>query len=282
MNTNNIKSPVEAASKGIVPHALILAGENSLRLMNTAKAFAKACICPSGSCGKCTACLKIKESVHPDVIIVSGNKKNGTLGVDDIRSIRSDVFIKPNEAKFKIYILKESDKMTVQAQNAILKILEEPPGYAVFILLCSHVSAMLDTVRSRCRIYIDSESNPGKKSKAYEIALSIACATVSSGEWNLYRAIAPALRDRKILKDVTVCLRSVFAQAFILKNSGRTCTDTPEEIKTVADQMNNPGFIEITESLDNIDEMLDRNVNINLLSSFICIKLRNSHLNRSR
>ena len=94
---------------------------------------------------------KIKKNTCSDIIWINQKDNKNSIGVDEIRSINNDVIMKPVECKSKIYILKNAQKMTEQAQNALLKIIEEPPPYVYFILLCDNSEKLLDTVKSRAR-----------------------------------------------------------------------------------------------------------------------------------
>ena len=101
-------------------------------------------------CGECHSCKQALGNNQPDIIYISHEKPN-TIGVEDIRvQINGDIAIKPYSSPRKIYIINEGEKMTPQAQNALLKTLEEPPEYAVILILTTNVEAMLPTVLSRC------------------------------------------------------------------------------------------------------------------------------------
>lgn len=136
-----------------VGHAYLFQGDpgSGKRLM--ANTFAMALQCEAGGakgCGQCHSCKQAVSRNHPDIIYVTHEKPN-SIGVDDIRGqLVSDVMIKPYNGKYKVYIVSEAEKMTVQAQNALLKTLEEPPAYAVILLLTTNASVLLDTIRSRC------------------------------------------------------------------------------------------------------------------------------------
>ena len=101
------------------------------------------------ACGQCMACLRTASGSNPDLIIPAREKEN-SIGVGDIRKMRADVQVKPYSSSRKIYILEDAEKMTPAAQNALLKTLEEPPSYAVIILLADGTSAFLPTIMSRC------------------------------------------------------------------------------------------------------------------------------------
>ena len=99
-------------------------------------------------CGTCPACRKVIEGNCPDIRII-GRDGKATIGVDAVRFLRGDVLTPPNELDAKIYIIEDADAMTVQAQNALLLTLEEPPSYVLFLLLCDGTEALLETIRSR-------------------------------------------------------------------------------------------------------------------------------------
>lgn len=136
-----------------ISHAYIINGERSSGKEFIAKIFAMALQCESGEiepCNECHSCKQALSGNHPDIIKVT-HEKPATVGVEDIRNgVNNDVVIKPYSSKWKIYIINEAEKMTVQAQNALLKTLEEPPTYAVILLLTSNPEALLPTIQSRC------------------------------------------------------------------------------------------------------------------------------------
>ena len=101
-------------------------------------------------CMKCTHCDKASRHIHPDIIYIDRLDSKLIISVDQIREIKQDVYIVPNEAEQKAYVVKNADSMNINAQNALLQILEEPPAHAVFILSTSNPAALLPTVRSRC------------------------------------------------------------------------------------------------------------------------------------
>ena len=100
-------------------------------------------------CGKCLSCIQAQSGNQPDIITVTHAKPN-SISVDEIRRMRADLQIKPYAGPHKIYIIPDAEKLTIPAQNALLKTLEEPPEYAVLILLTTSTDAMLETIRSRC------------------------------------------------------------------------------------------------------------------------------------
>ena len=156
LGQNHIKEYlVKAVETGLISHAYIIEGNKGTGKFELAKEFAKALQCesPVGGCycGNCPSCKKVDSGNHPDIKYVEREK--ATLGVNIIRDeINGDVEILPYSSKHKIYIIKECETMTVEAQNALLKTIEEPPEYAVFMLLTSNINTFLPTIISRCTI----------------------------------------------------------------------------------------------------------------------------------
>ena len=142
-----------AIEMGKVSHAYILNGPDKSGKMMIAEAFARALLCekqdPDG-CGECRSCRQSDDRNNPDIIYVKHDKPN-TISVDDIRTqLNNDIVIKPYSNQYKIYIVDEAEKMNQQAQNALLKTIEEPPAYAVIMLLTTNADSFLQTIRSRC------------------------------------------------------------------------------------------------------------------------------------
>lgn len=137
-----------------ISHAYIINGERSSGKEFIAKIFAMALQCENRQgiepCHECHSCKQALSGNHPDIVFITHEKPN-TISVDDIRSqINGDIAIKPYSGPKKIYIMNEGEKMTVQAQNALLKTLEEPPEYAVILILTTNVNSLLPTILSRC------------------------------------------------------------------------------------------------------------------------------------
>ena len=142
-----------------ISHAYIIHGEKYAGKEFIAKIFAMALQCEerakgnfeSVPCQKCHACKQALSDNQPDIIKLTHEKTPNSISVDDIREqISGNVVIKPYSSPYKVYIVPEAEKMTQQAQNALLKTLEEPPEYAVIMLLTSNINALLPTILSRC------------------------------------------------------------------------------------------------------------------------------------
>ena len=142
-----------AIALDMVSHAYILNGPEYSGKMMLAEAFAMALQCEGEGerpCLECRSCRQARDHNQPDIIYVSHEKPN-TIGVDDIRTqINNDIVIKPYSSRYKVYIVDEAEKMNQQAQNALLKTIEEPPAYAVILLLTTNADSFLQTILSRC------------------------------------------------------------------------------------------------------------------------------------
>ncbi|WP_312372625.1 DNA polymerase III subunit delta' [Lachnoclostridium sp.] len=135
-----------------VSHAYIFQGEDGIGKNFVANIFAAALLCNEhgiNPCTKCKSCLQAVSANQPDIRKITHEK--ASIGVDDIRlQLNNDIAIKPYVGPYKIYIIDEAEKMTEQAQNALLKTIEEPPGYAIILLLTNNSNSFLPTILSRC------------------------------------------------------------------------------------------------------------------------------------
>lgn len=136
-----------------VSHAYIFSGEEGSGKRMLAEAFAKTLQCREKGtepCGKCLSCMQAESGNQPDMIWVS-HKKPNSVGVEDIREqVVGDIQIKPYSSPYKIYIIDDAEKMTIPAQNTLLKTIEEPPAYGIILLLTTNADAFLPTILSRC------------------------------------------------------------------------------------------------------------------------------------
>ena len=136
-------------AKGRISHFYLISGPQGSGKHTLAKLLAAAILCQDthAPCGKCNVCRKVMENNHPDVITVD-DPEHKAVSVKLVRQAREDMYILPNESDYKIYVFPQ--ELGIEGQNALLKILEEPPKYGVFILLSTNAEQLLPTVRSRC------------------------------------------------------------------------------------------------------------------------------------
>jgi len=146
------------AAAGKTAHAYIIEGEEGSGRHLTARLVSAATVCENRRsashplpCGICSSCRKILSNISADVTVI-GTGGRATIGVDAIRKMREDLYVTPNDSEKKFYIIEQAEKMTVQAQNALLLSLEEPPGYVIFFLITTHSAGLLETIRSRAPV----------------------------------------------------------------------------------------------------------------------------------
>ena len=157
-----LKGQLEAqtARRGL-SHAYILSGPAGVGKRTLSRVLAAAFVCRGGGdkpCLSCPDCRKAMGGIHPDISVIGDDGKD--INVAQIRSLRADAYIRPNEAGRKVYILENAQTMNASAQNAMLKLLEEGPPYAAFLLLTDNAAALLATVRSRCEVLSLSPVSP--------------------------------------------------------------------------------------------------------------------------
>ncbi|MCA0386840.1 MAG: hypothetical protein LCH34_14915 [Firmicutes bacterium] len=159
----------DALEKGHMSHSYLISGSEDLVM---AKTIASKILCRQEhtGCGSCSSCLKLASNNHPDLMVIEPD--GASIKNAQVEEFQSFIFIRPFESQHKVVIIKEAHLMTERAQNRILKVLEEPPEYAIFIFLTCHMESMLETVLSRCQV-ISSEAKC-----AFETSLEVLEKTV--------------------------------------------------------------------------------------------------------
>lgn len=168
----HIKSAIQMKK---VSHAYIIQGDYDSGKKMLASVFAKTLQCEqkgSSPCNKCVSCMQSDSGNHPDIIYV-GHEKSSSIGIDDVRTqINGSIQVKPYSSEYKIYIVDEAEKMTVEAQNALLKTIEEPPSYGILMLLTTNLGKLLPTILSRC-VVLQIKPVKDEKIKKHLLSLGI-------------------------------------------------------------------------------------------------------------
>ena len=139
---------------GRLAHAYLFDGAYGLGKKTMAGAFAQAILCEDAGhspCGACPSCRAFAAHTHPDAVTLRPAEGKKSIPIEEVRLLIQDAYIKPFLGNKKVYTIQDAHLMTVQAQNALLKLREEPPAYAVFLLLCENSSAIIPTILSRVR-----------------------------------------------------------------------------------------------------------------------------------
>ncbi len=139
-------------SEGRIPHAILIEGDYGTGKHTLAKYIAAAIVCKgeNAPCKVCNECHLAEINSHPDITVIKAEDGKKNISVAQIRTLRNDAFIKPHEAEKRIFIIDNADTLNEQAQNALLKVLEEPPKTVMFILIAENKASLLDTIISRC------------------------------------------------------------------------------------------------------------------------------------
>ena len=217
---------IAGLAKGRISHFYLISGPAGSGKRTLARLLAAAILCKNSDrpCGSCAPCRKVFSGSHPDFITVDDPEKK-TVPVDLIRQARADMYVRPNEADKKIYLFPRAQDMGVPGQNALLKVLEEPPAYGVFILLTDNPEKILTTVRSRCT----------------ELSLSALPQNV----------LAQELQRRFPEADTQLCAAAVqrsggfLGQAIAFVNQGQTCTPQTEQFITSFAKRDVMGLVQV-------------------------------------
>lgn len=297
-------------------HAYIFAGESGLRRHLSAELMAQSLVCKNpkqAPCSACEECMRAKAKTHPDIIYVTAPKDKKTIGVDQMRELSDDCYIKPFSTGHKVYIL-EGDLMTEQAQNAFLKTLEEPPQYAVFIIISSDISKLLDTVLSRCTVvtfsslssskirehikktYPDekridfltgfAEGNPGKIEKIihdenFELlrftSLEHLSMLLSERLYSAYK-VADFLESNKDACSEIFNLWLLFLRDILLISEGMenriVNMDLKDKLKTLCSRCNAERIVLAMEKITHSSQMLARFVNLRAISLNLAFSIK--------
>ena len=253
---------------GSLPHALLVEGgaEASFAF---AREIAQGAMCTGGGeepCGVCRDCVKNLKQIHPDVLVYGGEGGARSFHIDIVRTLRQEAYVRPGEASCKAMILRGVQNMSVQAQNALLKIIEEPPRGAVFILTCENRAALLETILSRVAV-LSLEAVAAEEpypAEAVQLLLNLSVGI----ELDALAALCAFERDREGLARMLRELRGVTVGILLKK------PDLPEAAKRLQSRTTSLQMSEILAIIDETAEGLAGNVGGLLLCTALCAKIR--------
>ena len=302
-----------AMDNNSLPHAMIIEGAPGTGKKTLAKIIAGYFVCSSEDgkpCNSCRDCIKAESGVHPDIIVIDGNN-SAERNIESVRNIRSSAYIKPNEARNKVYLLFDCDKMLAPAQNAFLKVLEEPPENVAFIITVTSASSLLQTIRSRARIitlyppeageavsilgemfserpYNDlieaaeaCSGNIGQAAamlekggeKARKLALEIFSAIPLTSEYQLLKLTSEITSSRDFALSVVEELCEISSECV---RASLGVNDPPAYTGELIEKLSSKRLLKVQEALIRARDVLYNNVNLNLYSTWLCSVLRNN------
>lgn len=298
------------------PHAIILEGESGCGKKTLARKIAQILVCTAEEdkpCSSCAQCVKVQKEVHPDIFEYVPSGSANSFHIETVRQVIDDAFVLPNEANYKVYILADCQCMNESAQNSILKILEEPPEYAVFILTTSSKSKLLTTVLSRCvsfqlegvlsdeaaefvskstesdfheakEILLSYNGNigktinalkDGKMKKNTEIAENICNSLINGTEYQLMIYCGEFEDNSEAIIGVFDMLTLLFRDALVLKNGSKNLLFGNEKAaKDVCESFSEKKILNLLNCCEEIKEDALKNANNALLITKICYSLR--------
>ena len=277
------------ASRGRLPQSVLLSG-GSERLRETcADELAAAVVCMSpvdgAPCKKCAACKKLKAGVHPDVIRVKPEKDRKTVSVDAVRALVLDsLYIAPNEADNKVYIFYNAQELSPLIQNALLKTVEEPPPFVMFIFMCDQRDKLLSTVISRVTEFPLGDTLSAQQSRSREEELQIACGVVRAicrkNEYALMQSTAPMIKKRQLMKKVAArVILLVRDAAAASAGANAFFGGSDEDALALSDSLTPTQLYAVKAHMESVIDAADANANENLLvtrfSSGLAEKLMN-------
>lgn len=275
----------QALSANRFPHSVIIEGGSPEERLSLAKRIAEALVCSSEDtvpCGECHHCIKASRDMHPDITIYDPRKEKGhkeaNFSVDYVREIRKNTFVVPNEAERKIVILTEAQKMNEEGQNAFLKILEEPPEYANFILLASTRNVFIDTILSRVVTWSIGESTESAKNeipreKLVETASAVATAIIASNDFEIIKAAGVFDKDQKLLKSTLPVLEEIFGAALTIKFGAETKSEFGCAVR-LAQKLTQKSILRLIDCVGELNEALTLHANLNLTIARLCSLFR--------
>lgn len=274
--------------KDRLPHAILIRGGNSEQKGQLSAYLSRAFVCENSEkpCGVCSHCIKAENGSHPDIVTLDptadGEK---TFKIALVRELKDDAYIIPNEARSKVYILKAADKMNVQAQNALLKLIEEPPQYARFILECESSSAMLATVMSRVTLFDIGDGdlivNDELAERADETAAKLMQALLQPTELEFMRLTAEFEKDKELFEPVLSALKLIIRDAIAIKAGSELTLSRHADIsRSAAARLTMNSLIKSAEQINAFKESLGRNANKNLLITRFSAQMRSAAYGR--
>ena len=267
-----------AIASGKLSHALIFEGSSKDTRLALAKETAKAILCKSDNkpCNSCSACHKTDSGSHPDLHII--DKDGAMIKVDEIRDVKDKAKVFPNDGNKSVFIICEAQNMNPQAQNALLKIFEEPASHVSFILTCPSKSSLLDTITSRATAYFsgeeESEETSESSQKAKELASGLLMSLATENELQFLKRTAVLQKDKPLFIAALKNMEPVIRDALVLSSGGKAFisgeTDLYQKLRSTLTQKKLMLILGQLQSLrDSVENSANHNLALTRLSSIL-------------
>lgn len=255
------------------PHAVIFEGSDEETRLSAAKEVAKALVCTGEEkpCGVCRSCKKAESGNHPDIYLFQKDEGAAAIKVDDVRLLKEKAMLLPNDGEKSVFIIAEAQNMNPQAQNALLKIFEEPAPHVCFVLTCPSKSALLETIISRAAAFLLSQD--ASAADAVKNPETVACAAeiidaLCKSEYDLMAATSALFKDKALFKDVLPLLIIIFRDALIQSDPKLSGCD--EQAKKLSLLFTPKKLLELIEETKLLLQDTERAANHNLSVTRLC------------
>lgn len=267
------------AKNGTFPQTFLIEGGTLETRLNFARFLANMIVCKGEGekpCGICPACIKCRANSNPDIKQYGEEKENYTFKVETSRQIRQDAFVIPNDSDKKVYIITEAQNMNDSSENAMLKILEEPPHFDYFILTCSSKSAMLDTIISRASLISLSDAEETYSEKCVTLAENIAVSLCADTELELLKELSFLANDKGAFLETLSALTRIFTDALIFKQTGKNNSDFSDVTQVLCSKLSANKLYALTAETAKLVGLFKQNANYNLLITAMSGRLRSA------
>lgn len=266
------------AEKNKIPHAILISGLDDEK-NKIANLLARVVLCTGEGkpCGVCNSCHKVQNNIHPDLIMYKSEK--AIIPIDDIRDIRNDSFVFPNDGEKKVYIINDADKMNAPSQNAFLKILEEPPSFTTFILVCTNSDSLLPTVLSRvAHLKLQSNSDYDVISdEIKEISRNIANSISTRDELEIFKTfLLCEKRKRDEMTSIYSYLTAILRDAMVLEAIPNDLFTNDSESKSICEKLTADEIIKTMKIIDEAQRLTAQNVGVGHIVAMCAAKIAES------